>query len=462
MKLSIKEMVEATKGNLIKGDSKDLVYGISTDSRSIKDKELFIPLVGENFNGHDFIEKAIQNGANAIFVSEEYEGSLFEEKGLSIIRVKDTLKALQDLAKYYVSKFPIPIIGVTGSTGKTSTKEIIYSVLSKKYKVLKNKGNFNNHIGLPLTVFGLNEEHEIGILEMGMSGFGEINLLADLVKPDVAVITNIGLSHIEHLGSQENILKAKMEITNYFSEKSTLIVNGDDKLLKTLNNKNMDYEKCFIGLEKDCHYQGVHINDQGEEGIHFHVKINDEMYPFTLNVPGQHNIYNALCAIAVGCKFNMDIASIQEGIKEFKGSKMRMHIFTTHGKIKVINDAYNASPDSMGAAINVLSKMTNRKIAILGDMLEMGEYAKYGHCDVGRGVADNKIDILIAVGTNANHIAKGAIENKFDQEKVYVCKDNEEVMEILKNILKKEDVVLIKGSRGMRMEEIVQYIQERS
>ncbi|MCT4605360.1 MAG: UDP-N-acetylmuramoyl-tripeptide--D-alanyl-D-alanine ligase [Marinisporobacter sp.] len=462
MKLSIKEMVEATKGNIIKGDRKDIIYGISTDSRSIKDKELFIPLIGESFNGHDFIEKAIKNGANAVLVHEEYEGALYEEQGLSIIRVKDTLKALQDLAKYYVSKFPIPIIGVTGSTGKTSTKEIIYSVLSKKYRVLKNKGNFNNHIGLPLTVFELESHHEMAILEMGMSGFGEIDLLADIVKPNVAVITNIGLSHIEHLGSQENILKAKMEITNYFNEKSILIANGDDPHLKTLKDKDVDYRKCFIGLEKNCNYQGVQINDLGEEGIHFHVKMNDKIYPFTLKVPGEHNIYNALCAIAIGCKFNMDIASIQKGIKEFEGSKMRMHIFTTPEKIKVINDAYNASPDSMGAAIHVLSKMDYRKIAVLGDMLEMGEYSKDGHCHVGREVGKKSIDILIAVGINANVIAKGAIENKLNEEKVYVCKDNKEAIEILKNILKREDVVLIKGSRGMRMEEIVHYIQERS
>ncbi|QZY57186.1 UDP-N-acetylmuramoyl-tripeptide--D-alanyl-D-alanine ligase [Crassaminicella profunda] len=462
MKLAIKEIIEATKGKLIKGDSQDMVYGISTDSRRIKSNELFIPLIGENFNGHNFIEMAVKSGANTVLISQDCEGELLGYKGLCIIKVKDTLKALQDLAKYYISKFHIPIIGVTGSTGKTSTKEVIYSVLSKQYNVLKNKGNLNNHIGLPLTVFELEKNHEIAILEMGMSGFGEINLLADIVNPDVAVITNIGLSHIEHLGSQENILKAKMEITNYFNEKNTLIVNGDDKLLKTLQSTPMDYEQCFVGLEKNCHYQAIHIKDLGEEGIHFDVEINDQIYPFTLKVPGEHNIYNALCAIAIGLKFNMDVASIQEGIKDFEGSKMRLHIFTTNEKIKVINDAYNASPDSMRAAINVLSKMQNRKIAVLGDMLEMGEYAKVGHNDVGCEVAKNSIDMLIVVGTDAEHIAKGAIENHFDEEKVYICKNNEEAIGILKNILQKEDIVLIKGSRGMRMEEIVRYIQERS
>ncbi|QXM05810.1 UDP-N-acetylmuramoyl-tripeptide--D-alanyl-D-alanine ligase [Crassaminicella indica] len=462
MKLSIQEIIEATKGKLIKGDISDFVYGISTDSRSIKSNELFIPLVGEKFNGHDFIESVAKIGVSAVLTSQKVEDDLSGYERLSIIKVKDTLKALQDIAKYYISKFNIPIIGVTGSTGKTSTKEMIYSVLSKKYKVLKNKGNLNNHIGLPLTVFELEEDHELAIFEMGMSGFGEIDLLASIVKPDVAVITNIGLSHVEHLGSQENILKSKMEITNYFDEESTLIVNGDDPLLKTLEDIDTDYYQYFIGTEENCHYQAVNIKNLGEYGIRFDMFINDKFYPFTLNVLGEHNIYNALCAIAIGLKFNMDIELIQEGIKEFKGSKMRLHIFTTNENIKVINDAYNASPDSMTAAIHVLSKMRNRKIAVLGDMLEMGEYAKDGHYKVGCELAKNSIDILIAVGTNAEYIAKGAIENKLDNDRVYTCKKNEEAIDLLKSILQKEDVVLVKGSRGMRMEEIVQYIQERS
>ncbi|TCO79310.1 UDP-N-acetylmuramoyl-tripeptide--D-alanyl-D-alanine ligase [Marinisporobacter balticus] len=462
MEIRITEVIEGTKGELVRGNSEDIIYGVSTDSRSIIKNELFIPLVGEKFNGHDYIENAVSLGAIAVITSEWTEENFLKYPHLNIIKVKDTLKALQDLAKYYCLKFNIPIIGVTGSTGKTSTKDMIYCVLAKKYKVLKNKGNFNNHIGLPLTALHLKKAHELAIFEMGMSSFGEIDLLAGLVKPEIAVITNVGLSHIEHLGSQENIMKAKMEITNYFDKKSTLVINGDDPLLKTIKDKACNYNKCFIGFGNNCNYQAINIKDLGEEGIRFDVCIHDKIYPFILNVPGEHNIYNALCAIAVGLHFHVAMKLIQEGIEEFKNSKMRLNVMTTNEKIKVINDAYNASPDSMRAALSVLRKMEkHRKIAILGDMLEMGEYAKQGHYDVGCE-AGKAVDVLIAVGKDARYIANGAKETGMDERQVFSCKNNQETIYILEKILKEEDAVLVKGSRGMRMEEIVEYIQERS
>ncbi|QEK11949.1 UDP-N-acetylmuramoyl-tripeptide--D-alanyl-D-alanine ligase [Crassaminicella thermophila] len=461
MRLTIQEVIEATNGELIRGDKKDIVIGVSTDSRSINKNELFIPLIGKKFNGHDFIENAIKLGASAILTSQRIKENKLDY--VSVIKVKDTLKALQDLARYYISKFNIIVIGVTGSTGKTSTKDMIYSVLSKKYKVLKNQGNFNNHIGLPLTVFDLKKEHEIAILEMGMSGFDEIDLLANIVKPNIAVITNIGLSHIENLGSQENILNAKMEITNYFDETNTLIVNGDDQLLKNIENNGINFHKYFVGLGTNCNYQAVNINDLGEDGISFDVLIDKKAYPFRLNVPGIHNVYNALYAIAIGKILNVDIKLIYDGIKDFKGSKMRLNILTTNEEIKVINDAYNASPDSMRAAIAVLSKMSkNRRIAVLGDMLEMGEYSTKGHYDVGIEVAKQSVELLITIGEKAKNIAKGAIENGFDKKNIFLCKNNKEAINILKDLLQRKDAVLIKGSRGMRMEEIVEYIQERS
>ncbi|WP_053956889.1 UDP-N-acetylmuramoyl-tripeptide--D-alanyl-D-alanine ligase [Inediibacterium massiliense] len=459
MKLTIKEIVEATKGDLLEGDIQKEIKGICIDSRKVVKDELFIPLVGENFNGHDFIKDAIEKGACAVLTSE---GNFEEIDNISIIKVKNTLQALQDLARYYASKFSIPIIGVTGSTGKTSTKDMIYSVLSKKYKVLRNKGNFNNHIGLPLTIFELTKEHEMAILEMGMSALGEIDLLASLVKPHVGVITNVGLSHIEHLKTQENIMKAKMEITNYFQDDHILIVNGDDDLLKTLKGKKTHYKKYFVGRER-CDYRVSNIKDLGEKGISFDLILDNEEYSFFLKVPGIHNVYNALCAIAVGILFKVDMNLIQKGIREFEGSNMRLHIFTTKEEIKVINDAYNASPDSMRAALCVLDKMKcKRKIAVLGTMLEMGEYAQIGHYHVGSDVAKANIDYLIAVGNQGEHMVMGATENGFKKEKTYVCKNNQEAIEVLKKLLQKEDAILIKGSRGIHMEEIVDYIQERS
>lgn len=463
MKLTVQEIVEATKGELVNGDNKTIIHGISTDSRNIKNHEMFIPLRGEHFNGHDFIKGAVAKGAIAILANQWHKDDVQSNANLCIIRVGDTLQALHDLAKYYLSKFSIPVIAVTGSTGKTTTKDMIYHVLSKKYKVLKNKGNYNNHIGLPMTVFELEPYHEMAIFEMGMSDFGEIDKLAHIAQPDIAVITNIGLSHIEHLSSQENIFKAKMEITNYFDASSRLIVNGDDKFLKSLKNRPQKYHTDFVGLDEDCTYRALNVKNLGIDGVRFQMKLNDELHEFILHVPGEHNVHNALCAIAVGISLKMDIKMIQEGLGEFYGGKMRLHIFTTNENIKVINDAYNASPDSMKAAIAVLAKITaSRKIAVLGDMLEMGAYSEKCHYGVGYEISQQGIDILIAVGKQAQNIGVGAIDNGLDKDNIFICGNNQEVIKVLDSLIKKGDTILVKGSRGMKMEEIVDYVQERS
>lgn len=463
MKLTIKEIIEATKGKLIKGSEEATVQGIATDSRKLKPGELFIPFIGEKLNGHVFIEDVFKLGAAGVFTSEKNKDYSIFYAGQSVIQVADTLKAFQDLARYYMKKFSIPVVGVTGSTGKTSTKDMIYAVLSQKYKVLKNEGNFNNHIGLPLTVFQLEPKHEVAIFEMGMRGLGEIDLLAELVRPDIAVITNIGLSHIEHLGSQENILKAKMEITNYFTKENRLVINGDDAYLSTLKDKNLGFHIIYIGIHGSYHYIADNVEDLGEDGSRFYLVAEGVKYPFELKVPGKHNIYNALCAIAVGLELGVPMELIQKALKAFEGSKMRLNILHTKENIKIINDAYNASPDSMISALRVLDKtVSDRKIACLGDMLEMGEFAEQGHYLVGREVAKGHIDMLIAVGFHAGHMARGAMEKGFPSEKIFICGNNHEAISILKEVLKERDAVLVKGSRGMKMEEIVEYILERS
>jgi UDP-N-acetylmuramoyl-tripeptide--D-alanyl-D-alanine ligase len=462
--LTVKEIVLATKGELVNGSQEVLIQGISIDSRTVKEGEIFIPLAGERFDGHSFIGEVLHRGVGGVLCDRiKYEVEATSENQC-VILVEDTLKALHDLAKYYTSKFHIPVIGVTGSTGKTSTKDMIYAVLSKKYNVLKNQGNFNNHIGLPLTIFQMEKEHEVAVLEMGMSNLGEIDLLAEIVRPNIAVITNIGLSHIEHLGSQENIMKAKMEISNYFHKDSRLIVNGDDVYLATLQQKEFEFDVIYIGVHGRYNYIADHIRDLGEYGSEFDLWIDSSRYSFRLRVPGKHNIYNALMAIAIGVEMGVEIALMQEALEEFGGSKMRLNIFTTKENIKVINDAYNASPDSMIAAISVLEKMeATRKIACLGDMLEMGEYTERGHWQVGSEIMNGqKIDILVTVGISARHIASGAMENGFECDRIFLCQDNDEAIKVLKAILKREDAILIKGSRGMKMEEIVEYVQERS
>ncbi len=457
--LTVREIIIATGGVLLNGDEDTLINGITIDSRKIDGNDLFIPLIGENFDGHKFIADSVKKGIKAILISKsEYA----KKHNVLTIQVNDTLKALQNIAKYYISKFNIPIIAVTGSTGKTSTKDLITSVLKQKYKTLSNIGNFNNHIGVPLTVFSLESDHEVAVIEMGMSNLGEIDLLADIVRPDIGVITNIGLSHIEHLKTQQNIMNAKMEIANYFNESSMIIVNGDDKYLKKINDTDLNYKKCLVGLDKHNSIQGVNIKDMGIEGTSFDIVYEGNTYPFIVKAPGIHNVYNALCAFVVAITLGVSIQLIQKGISQYKSSHMRLNVFTTDKDIVIINDAYNASPDSMKAALSVLAKFNEkRKIAILGDMLEMGKYTEQGHYDIGCFAAENT-DILITVGKSSKFIAKGAEDRGFEKSNIFVCTDNEQAKSKLNDLLKKGDTVLVKGSRGMKMEEIVEYIQERS
>lgn len=453
MDINVGEIIECTKGLLLRGESEKKIKKISTDSRKVEKGYMFIPLKGEKYDGHDFVHMAIKNGADIILVSKDMELS----QDVTLIKVEDTLKAMHEIAKYYISKFEILKVAVTGSTGKTSTKDMLYHVLSKKYKVLKNKGNFNNHIGLPITVFELNENHEACILEMGMSGFGEINTLANIVRPHIGIISNIGLSHIENLGSQEGILKAKMEIQNYMEQGDTLIVNGDDKFLSNIDSDS--YIVYKFGMNDENQIIGKLKQDLQEEGVIFKVHFNNEEYEFKLNVAGVHNIYNALSAIMVGLLSEIPMDKIQEGISEFENTKMRLNI-KRNGQMVIIDDTYNASPDSMIAAIKVLNNTKNkRKIAILGDMLEMGTFAKKAHYDVGREVAKENINTLIAVGKDALYYEDGA--KSLNISEAYYFNNNEEVIDFLNKYTQSDDAFLIKGSRGMAMEEIVKYLQER-
>jgi len=465
MKLTVEEIIHATKGKLLTGKREQWVTGVSTDSRNITAGELFVPLKGNRFDGHDYIENAIRTGAAASLLkqSEAAVVSVAEENGCALIQVADPLQALHDLASYYLSKMNAIVIAVTGSTGKTTTKEMISSVLSQKYRVLKNKGNYNNHIGVPLTAFQVGPEHEVVIFEMGMSGFHEIENLCRIVKPRIGVITNIGTSHIEKLGSRENIFKAKMEITKHFDQREyILIANGDDEFLGRLKNQNTPYQKYFVGFHEDCHFQAISINEIGEKGVRFKASVQGQDYDFALQVPGKHNVYNALCAIAIGYVLGVEPDRISEGLQAFQGNNMRLNIISTRSNIKVLDDTYNASPDSMKAAIAVFATIdSKRKIAVLGDMLEMGSYAPKGHYDVGKEISRHPIDFLITVGEQATYIGKGAIESGFHQPHVFACANNQEVIEVLQRILRERDGVLVKGSRGMKMEEIVEYIQER-
>jgi UDP-N-acetylmuramoyl-tripeptide--D-alanyl-D-alanine ligase len=322
--------------------------------------------------------------------------------------------------------------------------------------VHKTQGNFNNEIGVPLTVFGLEASHEAAVIEMGMSDFGEISRLTSIVKPDIAVMTNIGLSHIENLGSRQNILKAKMEILEGLNERGLVILNGDDNLLNGLKDL-LKYRTVLYGMEDGLDYQAYNISSQGEMGTSFEISIGNNNYKVHVPVPGIHNIHNALAAIAVGVELKVPIDLIIKGIGEFLPGKMRLNIIDING-IKIINDAYNASPQSMEAAINVLKDVVsgnNRTIAVLGDMLELGDISAKAHRDVGSYAVSKEISYIVAVGEKGKDIIEGAIEAGAKKEKVLHFNNNKEAGKFLIDFAKPGDVLLVKGSRGMKMEEIV-------
>ena len=332
---------------------------------------------------------------------------------------------------------------------------MIHSVLSSKFKTLKNEGNLNNSFGVPLTLFNLNSTYESAVIEMGMSGFNEIKYLSDIVNPYIAVITNIGSSHIENLGSKEGIFKAKMEITSNFKKGNTLIVNGDDDFLKLLKEKSLEYDlKTFgFGKNNDVYCSSYEIF---ENKTIFNIIIDEREESFEIPLPGKHNIYNAMASILVGKTLNLTLDEIRNGLLNFKITKMRLDIIKSND-ITIINDAYNASVESMKASIEVLNNYKQRKVAILGDMFEMGEYEEVGHKDVGEFASD-KVDILITIGKASIFIRQKALENGFLEDNSYHFNTKDDAIRCLSKIIKNNDIVLIKASRGMKLEELINHL----
>lgn len=458
--LKINEVISAVNGTFINNINKNkiIITGISTDSRNISDGELFIPLVGENFDGHHFISEVYKKGVN-LCLSERND--ILVPEGKALILVKNTKQALMDLASYYRSLFSIPIIAVTGSVGKTSTKDMISSVLQERYKVLSTQGNFNNEIGVPLTIFNLSDEHEVAVIEMGMNHFGEIHNLSKIVKPHIAVITNIGVSHIENLGSREGILKAKSEIFDYMNKDGKVFLNGDDNLLRILENQ-LPFSIRFFGYNDNNDIYVKMVDLKGTIGIDASIALNDREIFIEIPSPGKHMLYNALAAICTGLELRMSEDEIKNGIKKYHSSKMRMNISKTKKDIYIINDVYNASPQSMKAAIDVLYELKEgrRKIAVLGDMLEMGSYSSQAHKEVGEYVAKSSLDYLFSVGKEAENISLGALDAGMNKDKIFVFANQEDLWNQLSSIIDTEDMILVKASRGMHLEKTVEKIEK--
>jgi UDP-N-acetylmuramoyl-tripeptide--D-alanyl-D-alanine ligase len=458
--LTVRQILEAVCGELLHGNPEDVINGISTDTRVVSKGEAFFALIGEQHDAHDFIPQAIDRGCSLVVLSKMPENQLLQTNNVSFLLVDNTTEALQRLAKYYLSLLSIKKIGVTGSTGKTTTKEMLFRIFSEKYKTSRNPGNFNNHIGLPLTVLSIEDDTEVGIFEMGMSEFGEIDLLAELIRPDIGIITNIGNSHIENLGSRENILKAKLEIVNYFDQDSILIINEESDLLSKEAVKGR-YKVITIGNTGKSDFILSNIIDFGEEGIEFSIEYKKEMYNFRLLIPGRHNAYNAALAIAAGISCGISMEEAAAGLLKLEITDKRLSIKGKNG-MKIIDDTYNASPDSMRAAIDVLIATKGfRKIAILADMFEVGNNSVDFHRAVGQYAADSGLDLLIAVGELAEHIAEGAKE-KLGADKIHYYKTKELLLKDIGSMISSGDVILVKGSRGMAMDQVVKKIMETS
>ena len=446
-KITVNEIITATGGELLCGSKDAVIENVSIDSREVIKNTLFVALKGENSDGHNYVEKAFENGASCVISEKDMMGNG------AVVRVENSSKALGQIAKFYKKKLNLKTVAVTGSVGKTTTKDMLSAVMNMQYNTLKTEGNFNNELGLPLTIFRLKQTHEAAVLEMGMSEFGEIDYLADIARPDVAIITNIGMSHIENLGSQEGIFKAKTEICNYFNKDSLLIVNADDKYLKkALNFKG--FSVVGYGILNDCQYKARDIENLGLEGTKFSVDIYEREYRIHVKTPGVHNVYNALAAIACGVHYNIGPNKIIEGIENFSLTKMRMSVEKAG---TIINDCYNSSPDSVNAALKVLATQNTRRVAVLGDILEMGEFAKDAHYKIGEEVAKNNIDVLLTAGENAKFIAEGA---KIDE--IYSFNTTDELVLNISKFIKENDTVLVKASRGMHFEKVVDKITEEN
>lgn len=434
---------EIAKWCNVKSDLTGTINTISTDSRVIDENTLFVALKGERFDANDFVEDVLNKGAKAV-VCSRYNG-----ESDRVILVEDTGKALLQIAKGYRSKFNIPFVALTGSVGKTTTKGMVHAVLSEKYNTLKTQGNLNNEIGVPKTLFCLENSHEAAVIEMGMNHFNEISRLTEVVMPNIGIITNVGTAHIENLGSREGILKAKCEITEGMKKGSPLIINGDNDMLSTINTT--DFEVIKFGIDSENLYMKAENIKFLPDGSEFTAVCENESVKAFVPAVGIHNVYNALCAMCVGKKMGFTLTEVASALKNFAPEGMRQNVREVKS-YTFIEDCYNANPDSMKASLVTLNTIKkNRSIAVLGDMLELGDYSNTAHYEVGKIAGDVKTDIVITFGELSLLTKKGAEENG---AKAYSFMDKKELTEFLKSILQENDTVLFKGSRSMKMEEI--------
>lgn len=455
--IKVKDIINICNGELLFGNLNLICENFSKDTREIKENDIYIGIKGENFDGNLFYDDAFNKGASICILEKNSVKNInFDKnkyKNKTIIIVNNSIDTIQKLAAYKRSLYNIPVVAVTGSVGKTSTKEIISSVLNTKYNVLKTEGNYNNHIGLPLTILKL-KNHDAMVLEMGMNHLNEINLLSKIACPTIGVITNIGTAHIGNLGSRENILKAKLEIIDGLKKNGTLIINNDNDMLhNNLNNININIKT--IGINNKSDYQAKNIIDDI-----FSSKFEINNINFEVNAPGEAFIYNSLIAYAVGKELNISDENIKKGIETFKLPSNRLEKIINKRGSTIINDTYNCSYDSLINSIDMISKSNyKRKILMIGDILELGEYSKDIHKKIGKYILNKDIDSIILIGDEVKYIKEELNNNNFNKD-IYLFNKEEDSHDFLKNYLEKEDIILLKGSNGMKLFNTAEYLKQ--
>jgi len=452
LELNLQEIVKATKGALLKEADVKEIKAVSTDTRKIEEGTMFIALKGENFNGNNYVLDAFNKGAK-IAIVDEVKCDLNELKeDVALIKVENTGRALMDLAKFYREKLGLKVVGITGSAGKTSTKDLVAAVLSDKYKVFKTKGNFNNEIGLPLMILELDSTYDVAILEMGMRGLGQIRELAEIASPDLGIITNIGISHIEILKTRENILKAKMEIATFFDKNNTLVVCGNDDFLGALPEAEYKIVKTGVGENFEIGAKNIALEELSSK---FTVYDGEKEEEVSLDMPGEHNISNLMLGIAIAKELGVSFEEMKRGLNNIEATSMRLELIKKDG-FSILNDCYNSSPVAVKSAIDVMKNIEGkRRIAVLGTMRELGHKSEEAHEEIGKYAKENGIEKVLCFGDFSENIKEGYGEG------CTVYKNKEELINDLLNIICEGDIILVKASRSLKFEEITKALLEK-
>ncbi len=464
MIFSTQEILKATGGRLLQGSEETVFRGISTDSRTVAEGELFIPLKGPHFDGHHYINEALRKNAQGLLMEEEKVHDIRWNgyRSRTVIVVRDTLRALGDLARSRRRKYGVPVVAVTGSNGKTTTKEMISACLETTFPLLKNRGNLNNLVGLPLTLLELTEKERIVVLEMGMNVPGEIRRLTEITEPDVGLITNVADAHLAGLGSVERVKQEKGELFRGMRKDGTVLVNQDDSSARDLAS-SFPGQKITFGVQNRADVMARDVRLRGREGTSFTLIMESEIVEVTLPLLGVHFISNALAAVAAATLFGVSLPAVKGSLERFRPFPMRMEVVALRGGRTIINDAYNANPRSMEMALRTLAELKEhgKAVAVLGDMLELGDSSEEAHRHLGKRVKDLSIDLLVAMGEEAPTIVESAVRHGFPPESAWVVEDHSEAVALLREVTKKGDWILVKGSRKMAMEKIVEGLAGR-